>query len=114
LITVLANAYLELRLRRHGPQFSATSALIEQMNQFVVDQHKRFLIVLLNRPPKRLVPFLDSKKIDHLNCDNPEFDTIPSRFRLGGTGHPNAAQNALWASCISQWIDHELPTLARR
>lgn len=113
LVTILANAYLELRLRgvaRHGPQLGATTALIEQMNQVVISQHKRFLIVLLNRPPKGLVPFLEAGKINYANCDNPAFDKSPSDFRLGGVGHPNAAQNKLWAACIGHWIDHEMPT----
>jgi hypothetical protein len=114
LIALLANVVLELRLRRHGPQFGATTALIKQMNQFVLAQHKRFLIVLLNRPPQGLVPFLESERIDYVNCDNPAFDKIPSKFRLGGNGHPNAPQNALWASCIGKSIDQELPTLAKR
>ena len=83
------------------------------MNQFVLGRHKRFLIVLLNRPPQGLVPFLESEKIDYLNCDNLAFDKIPSDFRLGGNGHPNAAQNALWANCIGNWIDQDLPTLAK-
>jgi hypothetical protein len=114
LIALLANAWLELRLRNHGPQMPATTALIEQMNRLVVGQHKRFLIALLNHPPKGLVPFLDGQRIDYVNCDNPAFDKIPSAFRLGGTGHPNASQNALWASCIGDWIDRNLTTLATR
>lgn len=112
LVTLLANAYLELRLRRHGSQLNAATALIDQMNQAVIDAHKRFLIVLLNRPPNGLVPFLQTHKIDYANCDNPAYDKSPSEFRLGGVGHPNAAQNALWAACIGNWIDHEMPTLA--
>ncbi len=114
LVTLLANAYLEFRLRGHGPQLAATTALIEQMNEFVSGLHKRFLIVLLNRPPKGLVPFLESEKIEYLDCDNPDFDKIPSEFHLGGIGHPNAAQNALWAGCIGGWIDREMPGLAKR
>jgi hypothetical protein len=112
LAALLANAWLELRLRNHGPQLPATAALIEQMNQLVVEHHKRFLIVLLNRPPKGLVPLLESRRIDYVNCDNPAFDKIPSDFRLDGTGHPNASQHALWATCIGNWIDHNLTTLA--
>lgn len=112
LITLLANAYLELRLRTHGPQLPATTALIEQLNQYVTGLHKRFLVVLLNHPPKGLVPFLESKQIDHVDCENPAFDKGPSEFHVGGTGHPNGAQNALWAGCISQWIDHQMPALA--
>jgi hypothetical protein len=112
LITLLANAYLEARLRTHGPQLPATTALIEQMDQFVTGLQKRFLVVLLNHPPKGLVPFLDDHKIEHVDCENPAFDKGPSQFHLGGTGHPNAAQNALWAACIGDWIDHNLTTLA--
>jgi hypothetical protein len=111
LIALLANAWLELSLRNHGSQLTPTAALIEQMNQLVTGQHKRFLIVLLNRPPKGLESFLESQRIDYLNCDNPAFDKIPSSFRLGGTGHPNASQNALWAACIGNWIDHNLTSL---
>jgi hypothetical protein len=112
LVALLADAWLELRLRNHGSQLPPTKALIEQMNQLVTGVRKRFLIVLLNRPPKGLVSFLVSQRIDYVNCDNPAFDRIPSAFRLGGSGHPNAAQNALWAACIGDWIDHNLTTLA--
>lgn len=112
LVALIANAFLELRLRRHGSQLTPTLSLIEEMNRLVTANHKRFLIVLLNRPPKGLVPFLESQKIEHVNCDNPEYDKSPSNFRLGGIGHPNGAQNALWAACIGNWIDHEMPALA--
>ena len=113
LVALLANAYLELRLRNRGSQLPATTALIEQMNKLVLAQRKRFLIVLLNRPPKGLVPFLENKEISYVNCDNPAFDKIPSEYHLGGIGHPNAAQNALWATCIGRWIDAKMPELAR-
>jgi hypothetical protein len=113
LVALLANAYLELRLRNHGSQLPATTALIEQMNSLVLAKRKRFLIVLLNRPPKGLVPFLENKEINYVNCDNPAFDKIPSKYHLGGFGHPNAAQNALWAACIGRWIDAKMPELAR-
>jgi hypothetical protein len=112
LVALLANTYLEFRLRRHGPQFGATAALIEQMNRLVIDHRERFLIVLLNRPPPELVPFLESRRIDYVNCDNLAFDQSPSDFRLGRVGHPNAAQNSLWAACIARWIDSKMPALA--
>jgi hypothetical protein len=114
IVTLLANAFLDFHLRKHGSQLGATTALIDQMNQLVVGQHKRFLIALLDRPPKGLVPFLEAQKIDYVNCDNPAFDKIPSDFRLGGFQHPNAKQHALWATCIGDWIDHEMPTLAKQ
>jgi len=113
LVALLSNAHLELRLRNRGSQLPATTALIEQMNKLVLAQRKRFLIVLLNRPPKGLVPFLENKEISYVNCDNPAFDKIPSEYHLGGIGHPNAAQNALWATCIGRWIDAKMPELAR-
>jgi hypothetical protein len=74
LVTLLANTWLDLHLRNHGSQLAATTALIEQMNQLVLAHHKRFLIALLNLPPKGLVPFLQSQRIDYLNCDNPAFE----------------------------------------
>ena len=112
LVTILANTWLDLHLRNHGSQLGATTALIEQMNQLVLAHHKRFLIVLLNPSPKGVVPFLQSQGIDYLNCDNPSFDKVPSSFRLQGIGHPNASQNALWATCVGRWIDDNLTTLA--
>jgi hypothetical protein len=113
LVALLANAYLELRLRNQGSQLPATTKLIEQMNSLVVARRKRFLIVILNRPPKGLVPFLENKAISYVNCDNPAFDKMSSEYHLGGIGHPNAAQNVLWAACIGRWIDAEMPELAR-
>lgn len=116
LSAALHRAYLYARYsKRWEMARPATKLLLSQMKALSVEKKFRLLVVSLRDVKedvaghyevfvdKDMDAFMKNEGMENLDCRNPR--NLDPEFRVGGAGHPNGKQHALWAGCISGWLD---------
>jgi len=79
--------------------------LLKRLDELTRTAGKKLLVALLADVPGGLADRLEAEQIVYVNCDNPGFRGRPGLFQVGGDGHPNERQHALWAKCLKDAID---------
>lgn len=112
-LTLLHDAWLRLRFAgRDGTRREATRRLILELDGTARGMGAGFLTVLLDNVPEGTREFLAERGVRFVDCVHPDAGRDPS-LKVGGVGHPSAAQHAFWTTCLREALERE-PVLAAR
>jgi hypothetical protein len=77
-------------------------ALLVELDRRVRNRSARLLVAVLAEfqaaATRQYISFMERQGISSVDCRHPKF--FDKRMKVPGYGHPNAAMNAHWASCI--------------